>query len=273
MKNVVLGISINFSAMDLKNLILSFREFNKVDDMILFVDPVQLDAMQRVFANYNVQFKPLCFHDIIDTPIHNSRYIKCLEFLIEHNEYKNVFLCDTKDVVFQGNVFNGLEDEFLYLFQEDTGALISDDMEFNGRWIYHAYGPEILQRMNPENIICSGTILGSYNRIVNTLTLLKREMLRIKKEKPELFRDMILDQVIMNYFARIDETTKNDITVKRSGDIVATVGISLIHERLRKDEILMNEKQILVNGCLPHVVHQYDRIPMLKNLFDKQYQF
>lgn len=273
MKNVVLGISINFSVYDLKNLILSFRRFNQEDDMILFVDPQQIPILKSFFAKYNVQFKSLCFHDVCDTPIHNSRYIKCLEYLLDHNEYKNVFLCDTKDVVFQRNVFEDLEGEFLYVFQEDTGAIIYDDMEFNGRWIIHAYDNDTLTKLGGQNIICSGTILGSYDRIVLILTLLKQEMMRIKKERPEIFKGMILDQVIMNRFARLDESTKDLFTVKRSGDIVATVGISLIHDRLRKDEILIGETQILVNGSLPHVVHQYDRIPVLKEMFDKQYEF
>lgn len=272
MKNVLLGISVNFDQFELKNLILSFREFNKEDDMILFVDPKQLETLSEAFKNYDVMFKPLCFHDMCDTPIHNTRYVKCYEFLLEHNEYKNVFLCDTKDVVFQGNPFKDLADDFLYTFQEDSGLRIFDDPTYNGPWIHYAFGPEVLEKIGHNIIICSGTILGSRNRILQLLESVKREMMRIKIENPHAFSNMIMDQGIVNYFARTDEKETYNITVKENGDIVATVGVTLSDSPLKKDTVLMKDTHILVNGREPSVIHQYDRIQYLKVLFDIKYQ-
>lgn len=291
MKNAVIGVSVNFNTNELKNFILSFREINKTDDIILFVDVNNLQNLKESFKNHNVIFKTYHFHELIDTPVHNSRYIKYLEFLSDHNEYKNIFLSDTKDVIFQQNPFDNLPEEYLYFFKEDSGITIGDDYFYNSWWIFASYGPEILNQIGNRNIICSGTILGSYNEILKLLLYVKSEFLRLKKEKPDTFKNTILDQAIINCLGHLNFIQNNNIQLKSNGEIIATLGASLgakvsvpsnfdvnsvdpkhLNPPLPADKIFMNGYNFMINNSIPAVIHQYDRSQLLKEAFNKKYQ-
>lgn len=271
-KNAVIGVSINFNEIQLKNLILSFREVNTVDDLILFVDPAQRPVLEQCFAKYNVIFKSFCFYDIAGTLVHNSRYIKFLEFLSDHTEYKNIFLTDTKDVIFQSDPFENLDGEFLYFFQEDAGVRILDDQSHNAGWLVKAYGPEVLDRIGHYNIICSGTMIGSYGKILKLLESIKREFVKIKTERPDSFSNVILDQAVVNYLSRLDESIVNDSVVKINGDMVATLGIPTSSAFNHTDQVLINGYTIMVNGLVPRLIHQYDRNEILRNLYHERYK-
>jgi hypothetical protein len=271
-KNAVIGVSINFDENQLKNLILSFREVNIVDDLILFVDPLQRPVLEYHFSKYNVIFKSFCFYNVASTIVHNSRYFKCLEFLSDHTEYKNIFLTDTKDVIFQSDPFEDLDGEFLYFFQEDAGVSILDDPGHNAWWLASAYGPEVLDQIGNYNIICSGTILGSYKRILKLLETVRREFLKIKVERPDTFSNTILDQAVINYLSRLDTDTVTDSTVKANGDIVATLGIPTSNQFSHTDQVMINGYSIMVNSHLPRILHQYDRNEILRNLYHERYK-
>lgn len=270
-KNAVIGVSVNFDEYQLKNFILSFREVNIHDDLIMFVVPEQIPVLETCFYKYNVIFKPFCFADILGTKIHNARYIKVLEFLYEQTAYKNIFLSDTKDVIFQYDPFRNLESEFLYFFQEDTGIKYRDELEYNGGWIREGYGQAVLDSMLDYNIICSGTILGSYSRVIKLLVSVKDEFVKIKTERPSVFASVILDQAVVNYICRMNEEISNISTIKHNGDIVATIGVSLNNDFPSLDKVSMNKYHILLNDLDPSIIHQYDRHPMLKEIFDKKY--
>lgn len=277
-KNLVIGVSVSFNQYQLKNFILSFREHNKIDDIILFVDSINLPILKEFFIDYNVIFKTYNFYEFVETPVHNTRYIKYLEFLSDCTEYKNIFLSDTKDVIFQANPFENLPDEFLYLFKEDSGTKISDDYYYNSWWIHSAYGPEMLNTIGGNNIICSGTILGSYNEIIKLLVLINEEFTKIKKDKLDVFKNTILDQAIVNYLGYMILRDNKNVTLKPSGDVVGTLGATLgavpgdAGTLPATDSILMNGYSIMINSLIPAIIHQYDRHTGLKSLFDNKYQ-
>lgn len=276
MKNVVLGVSVNFHPMMMKNLVLSFREVNQVDDLVLFVDSINLPEMKRLYEKYNVKFFSYHLHEIVDSPIHNTKHIKFLEYLEDNSKYKNVFLTDTKDVIFQSDPFKNLPDNSLFVFQEDSSFRIGDDRYNNSWWIATAYGVDILSQIINNNIICSGTILGSYNKIVEFMLQIKNEILKLRKENHDVFKGMILDQAIVNYLCRLNEKTIQNVTIKENGNIIGTLGIStsqsVTEESQQRDEILINGHILMVNKKIPAILHQYDRDPILKRIYHEKYQ-
>lgn len=276
MKNVVLGVSVNFKPSELKNLILSFREVNQTDDLVLFVDETNLSSAKKVYEKYNVKFFSYHMHEIVNSPIHNTRHIRFLEYLLDNPEYKNVFMTDTKDVIFQHNPFENLPEESVLVFQEDAGYKIEDDPGVNAWWIERAYGTDVYNQMKTNNIICSGTILGSYNKIVDFLRVVKNELVRLKRENHDVFVGMILDQAIVNWMCRLHPTVSKEVSVKTNGDMVATLGITTSQVISGKpqpiDEVLINGHHMMVNKKIPSIIHQYDRNEILKKLFDTKYQ-
>lgn len=277
-KNALVGVAVNFNKDAVKNFILSFREVNQKDDLILFVDSTNLPIFQEVFADKNIKFAQFKYYEFIDTLIHNARYLEYLEFLLDNPQYNNILFADTKDVVFQSNPFDNLHDEFLYFFKEDSGIKIGDDYYNNSWWIYAAYGNEILYKIGYNNIICSGTILGSYNEMIKFLERFKNELLQIKKRDQHIYQNVILDQAIVNYLGHLGLVNEPNIFLKQNGDIIATVGATLNNvddDRVKSlDTISINgyTRTVAVNNKIPAVVHQYDRDVVLKNMFDEKYQ-
>lgn len=274
MKNAVIGISINFKPSDIKNFILSFRQVNQRDDIVLFVDAGNIDLLKKAFVNYGVTFKNFYFHEFVDTPIHNTRYVKYLEFLMDHDEYSHVFFCDTKDVIFQRDPFVNLPRNYIWLFQEDSGIKIADDVLCNSWWIYAAYGQNALNALALYPIICSGTIMGSRPQMLELLQYYKAQLSQIKQENFDAFKNTILDQAIVNVFARSQHPLNQVVEIKVNGDTVGTLAASLGSHRLPPpaDQILINDTTIGVNSFIPSIIHQYDRAPVLKDLYDQKYQ-
>lgn len=275
MTNVVLGVSVNFKPIELKNLILSFREVNREDDLVLFIDDVNLSDAKKLYENYNVKFYAYHMHEIVTSPIHNTRHIRFLEFLLDNPQYEKVFMTDTKDVIFQHNPFESMPHDGVFVFQEDSNFRIVNDQNVNAWWIKRAYGEEVYNLMKSYNVICSGTILGSYQEIVIFLKAVKNEIKRIKNDDRDVFVGMILDQAIVNWMCRLHPVFSNDVFIKENGDIVATLGVTTsttMNEIHQRDEVLIKEYSLMVNKRIPSVLHQYDRNDTLKKLFDAKYQ-
>jgi hypothetical protein len=269
-KNLLLGTSINFTQENLKNFIISFREFNQVDDCVLFIDEVNKEISDEFFKKYNITTYSFTSYKFIDTPIHNARYVNYLDFLSNNTQYDHIFLADTKDVVFQKNIFENLPEEYLYLFQEESAFKVKDDPTYNAFWIYSAYGPEVLQNFLEQNVICSGTILGSYNEIMSLLKAINQEFLKIKQNSKEVFHHTILDQAVVNYLGR---TMNNpNLRIKSNGDIIATVGVTLDWKH-STDQVLINGPHLLLNHMEPAAIHQYDRNETLKNTYTARFNY
>ena len=53
MKNLVLGTALGYGIYELKNFVLSFREHNKVDDVVLLVD-LRISEDTKTFLKINI---------------------------------------------------------------------------------------------------------------------------------------------------------------------------------------------------------------------------
>ena len=269
-KNLVLGTSVNFNIHQLKNFIMSFRAVNQVDDCMFFIDPVNKELYSDFFKQYNVITHSFILDKFVDTPVHNTRYIAYRHFLANNDQYQNIFLADTKDVVFQTNIFENLPEEFLYLFQEDSNFKFKNDSYANSYWLYTAYGNEVLHSFLEENVICSGTILGSYKEIVNLLELVNQELYKVKQNNPDGFKTTILDQAVVNFIGRRVLNSNPNVKVKVNGDMIATVGVTL-NSDISTDKVLINGSSLICNNMYPAIIHQYDRNEVLKNIYDTKF--
>ena len=270
-KNAVVGVAVNFNLSNIRNFVLSFREVNKIDECILLIDTEHIDEMTEFLKDNNVTALRYEFHQFANMRPHNSRYIAYLELLSNRVDLKNIFLADTKDIIFQMNPFENLPEEFIYFFEEDAGIKLVDDQSCNSYWLDVGYGREITQTIWHNNIICSGTILGSHGEIIKFLNIMKQQMLEIRQRNPNGFRDVILDQAIVNYLVRTDASSSLKKEIKRNGDIVATLGISMCETRAL-DKVTMKQYELMVNHFYPAILHQYDRYPMFLQMFNTKFK-
>ena len=98
-----------------------------------------------------------------------ERYKIYLEFLKE-KKYKNILLCDSRDIYFQDNPFNFNFSKSINFFLEDY---LIKDCPFNSNWIIKPMVKKYEQVSN-KTILCSGTVLGNYENIKEYLFLMKK---------------------------------------------------------------------------------------------------
>lgn len=116
------------------------------------------------------------------------------KFLLRHpGEYRSVFLTDLRDVCFQGNPFVKTFPGDLRVFLEEPGHTLGS-CAVNSRWLTELYGREVLGELSQKPIICSGTILGDYDRILGYLDAF---LLSLRDAKSVM--RMGMDQGIHNY--------------------------------------------------------------------------
>ena len=268
-KNAVLGVSLGLSLDSVNPFINSFLEHNSRDDLILFVDQPTSDKLKNL-SNPRVQvvvFNPS--EHTSETRVNNSRFLAYPEFLNKNREkYHNIFLTDVRDVIFQGNIFENLPSNFLYFFTEDSGILINQEKN-NSKWIIEDYGQEILEKIGNNNIVCSGTVLGDIDSIIDFLQVLLKEFKHIEESNPEIYKVGYLDQGVFNYIAY--DLTKPNFKNQPNGSIIGTLCLSSL-SKYAKDKIDIQNDKVTINGIIPAVVHQYDRNKRVFDFLTKKYK-
>ena len=265
--NLVIGVAFNINSVDIKRFVSSFRKFNKDDEMALIINQEVYNNLKNFFIKNNVKIIINESYKIIDIIANSYRYYLYEDYLKNNLIYKNILLTDTRDVIFQGDPFTSLPQDFLYLFKEDSAVLINDD-EYNSFWLKYFYGDEVFEQIKNNNIICSGTILGSQNNIMEIIGTFNKEILRFKREQRTDLKTHTPDQGILNFLC--NQPSKNAYELKNSGDIIGTVGCS-ISKSISSDKITSDSEFIYVNGNKPAVIHQYDRSAQLSEMISKLY--
>ena len=154
-KNLVLSAAIGYNFDQIKNFIISLRKYfsgevhiiidkneNKLEQEILKYD---CKSIKTSINKKRIQFK---------------RYKIYLEFL-KDKKFDNILLCDSRDIYFQNDPFKYDYKKTINFFLEDH---IIKDCPYNSNWILKTYGKSKFDMMSKKTILCSGTVLGNYNK-------------------------------------------------------------------------------------------------------------
>jgi hypothetical protein len=271
MKNVVIGTALNYGVEQIKNFVLSFRKFNIDDDIILVCNSAQFKTLEDFANKFNLKLEN--GEDLSKIPIHvvASRFLKYVEILNNNKNYKHILLADIRDVFFQSNPFENLPDnDYLYAFTEDPAVTIEIE-KYHISMISRLFGEDELKRFAGKKIICSGTILGTNNKLFDWLNIFAHYLVQIQKANPAICRKMLLDQVIANHIFYFQENGKAT-EVKNNGDIVGTIGHCITHPN-HSGDMKLEDDVIYLDGKIPAIIHQYDRSPELFDHFSKVYSY
>ena len=243
-------------------------------EMIMIVDPNSTDKKIKYLEDSNITVKYFSSASFIPTSIHNSRYFQYLDILLELREkYDRVFHCDTRDVAFQGNVFEEIKakskEEDLFVNEEDSKFNLSEP--FNQKMLIANYGIEIADELSSNRILCSGTTLGSCQMMINYIKILISTRSMLKFQAMGRVISQCGEQGPYNYIFH-----KNLInhTKLENGVGVATLGLT--HSN---DVNILEDGRLSVYGKMPSVIHQWNRFyckkPLLtehySNLYNKNY--
>ena len=250
-KNLILSAAIGYNFHQIEFFIKSLRKH--YNEKICFIIGYKDKDLEYGLKKYNC--------DIIKTKINKKtiqfRRYEIFSNYIENKNFKNILLCDARDIYFQENPFKYNFEGLINFFLEDYKI---GKCPYNSNWIIKTYGKLEFEKISDKTILCSGTVLGKFEKIQEYLNLMKSHIAKFKyKKKLKYFLTLRTDpegrgcdQGHANYIVH-KEIIKNVKFYSNSKGPVATV--------FYLSKINFNEESKLINelGKPYLLVHQYDK--------------
>ena len=246
MKNLVLGVAKGYDWHTLEPFVNSFKKNCPSAELVFFVDDVSEFTRDKLIRKGVIVEK---FPDGLDGIPNNTRWKVFLDFLEVHgDEYEQIFITDTRDVIFQSDVFEqfaglsnwlGCVTEVGDIRGSTTGNTI------NYEWIVSCFGKDEAEKIADQKVICCGTVIGS----AAEMKILCRELWKILAHKTT----DVFDQAVMNCLAYNGLLPiENLLEIAFDDGAIFTNGL-IMNNATRGDFILRSD------GGIPAVVHQNDR--------------
>ena len=260
MKNIVMTCCINYNYKIFERFIGSLFDSTDNIDLVIFIGENDVEHILKLKKTYeNI------IYSIIDNKnIHivNYRFYLYYDFLNKNkNNYNYIFICDSRDVLFQKNIFNHsiLSSKYdLYIFEEESQNITIDKCKFNSLYIQKS-GLDINDLVYNKPILCVGTILGNENGIMEYL---EKFVYILLNEVEEENRSYYGTDSGINYKIIYGDLLKNiNIYIcKNNEKLVYTMAFPNYLNQIDYSILLNNKQQICYNGDVCCCVHQYDRL-------------
>jgi len=236
--------------------------FDSVDDnvkLMIFIaknDEIHIKNLLDLYNNI--------IYKIVDnenTHIVNYRFKMYYDYLKVNQNYDYIFLCDSRDVLFQNNIFTHpliTNNHDLYIFEEESANITIDKCPFNSLYITKS-GLSIQNIVQNKSILCVGTLLGNYKGIMSYLNCFNDILYNTVQIKN---REYYGTDSGVNYYIIYGNLLKdiNIFTCKNSDKLVYTLAFPNYLGLFDKNKILNDNKQICYKNELVYCVHQYDRL-------------
>ena len=238
-----------------------FDNINNVK-LIVFItknDEKHINKIKNIYSNNNIEYILI---DIKDIHIVNLRFKLYYDYLLKNkNIYNLIFLCDSRDVIFQKNIFihpiitNNYD---LYLFEEESPNITIDKCQFNSLYVKKTQ-LNISNLVKNKNIICVGTILGNYKGIINYLyhfnNILDNEIPNCQKNLYGVDSGINYKIIYSNLLDNI-----NILFCTNKNFLVYTMAFPIYLNLINYEKLLNNNNQIMYNNNISYCIHQYDRL-------------
>lgn len=250
-KNIILSAAVGYNFNQIEFFIKSLRKY--YDGEICIIIDYKNYALDESLKKYNCKTIKT---NINKKTIQFKRYEIFSKYL-ENKKFNNVLLCDARDIYFQENPFKFDLSGSINFFLEDHPI---NECPYNSNWIMKTYGKVEFKKISNKTILCSGTVLGKFEKIKEYLNIMNKhiEKFKYKKRFKYLFTFRTdpegrgCDQGHANYIVH-NELIKEVKFHSNSIGPFATV-FYLKNIRFNKNSMLVNENED------PYLlVHQYDK--------------
>ena len=263
MKNLVMSSAGGFDWLILEPFITSFAKHVKNTDLVLFLDDISDFTLERLknCGKESLKIEPFIYTDMNSIGI--ERYENFKRYVDAYgDEYAQIFITDTRDVIFQGDVFDDFRSysNFLcYSTEADDIRGSKRGSRLNYMWLRECFGKEEADKLLDKRIVCAGSALIGTPREVKIF--LEKLLALRDPTKKTAFDQASFNYLIHNNLVPIENLFESDVV---SGAIYTNALID--DNKIRGDKILRGD------GGVPSVVHQYDRHDNLVELVDKIYR-
>lgn len=171
--------------------------------------------------------------------------------------YDNVLCCDSRDIYFQSNPFH-------YKFKKDINFFLEDfvikNCPYNSNWLLKCYGKKEYDKIKNEIILCSGTVIGKKEKMLEYFNLMNKHIEKYKYKKS--FKYLITlrrdpegrgcDQAHANYI--VNNKLINDMSLNTNANGPIATVFYLKNFNFDKNFDLINSQHEPYS-----IVHQYDK--------------
>ena len=184
---------------------------------------------------------------------HFVRWIAYERFLTLNRSYRQVFLSDVRDVVFQAPLFDHEPENRVSLFEQDeTYGTPGCDTQ----WYRDAWGEAALAKVIGKKAVCIGTILGTPREVLSMVT----EFCAFFRRQPYSG----VEQCVFNYMIHNELMRTPYRVVENVRGPVATLANYIAHDATETRDGYVRRA---ADGTIIPAVHMYDRWPDTKALY------
>jgi hypothetical protein len=250
-KNLILTAAVGYNFQQIELFIRSLRKY--YSEKICFIIGYKDFELEKYLKKYNCS---IIKTKISKKQIQFKRY-EIFQKYLKNSNFNNVLLCDARDIYFQENPFKFNYEGKINFFLEDHPI---KECPYNSNWIVKTYGKKEFEKISNKTILCSGTVLGEFEKIKEYLNIMKSHISKFKyKKRLKYFLTFRTDpegrgcdQGHANYIVH-KELIENIKFYSNSVGPIATV--------FYLNKIIFDENSKLINE-LGHpylLVHQYDK--------------
>lgn len=260
MNKVIIGTAFNYSYQHIELFLQSLNSFYD-GTVVLFsnrnikIPNTRIDVVVEYWNPERDKSRlPVAFNDVI-----NFRHYLYHDFLKSNKAIDAVMLSDVRDVVFQSDPFDMLNDKITVAVEDNT----IEGCAINSNWMKSIFGEEYFTKVALQRIICAGTTIGTYQSILayeeEMITLLEKWHNGLDSGE----KNMVIDQAIHNYWCT-DHKDNLIFSDNESGSIL-TMG--------HTQNFAFNREGQLVNSLgKPYAaIHQFDRVKWMERIFQERF--
>lgn len=293
-KDLIIGGASNYNWDQLKYWVNSIKKTGFKGDIVLVVTNMSGDTVKKltdenvlVYA-YGKQDENGNIVNQSQNAPHVERFIFIWDFLRKNKDtYRYVVVTDTRDVIFQKDPTDFLKSNLsANSIVASSEGLEYKDEPWGNKNLMDTFGPLVYDEMNGELIYNVGTIAG-YSEEVRDL-LLQIFFQSVNRPIP------IVDQAVYNFLISmhpyrgevlftnnnsgwaIQLGTTEQAILSGAGDIgqIIKQNPHMIddYRKVYQDIQPVVKNGLVTNGYTPyHIVHQWDRVPAIKEIVEKTY--
>ena len=262
-KNLIIGGFTNYGIDQLKPWVISAKEVAGDNDVVLVYGNATDETLDWL-VEQNVVIVPMLQAQNI--PIHVLRFLSIYEYLDKHWQfYDYVVTTDVKDVYFQADPFKFLVDRKLVIASE---GLKYKDEPWGNENLFQAYGPYVYEKFKDNEIFNVGTFGGKSEYVKDMVFHIFTNGIN----RPIPICDQAVFNVLLNTQPFKDIATKTIQWAAELGTIMDPSKIEQFKPNLLCDEPIWEDGKLKYSdGLVFPIVHQYDRVPVLKKFVQEKY--
>ncbi|KAL0021043.1 hypothetical protein WJX77_012162 [Trebouxia sp. C0004] len=167
--NLVIGYAGGYTYEVLKPLIIGFLINVKEGALVLLTPSGLVPGLPPRFTKRVIVQKhemPTHFPEEAVPHAVSLRFYVVQAFLKQIQHTGKAFICDSRDVFIQRDMFEAFDDDYLHFPRESGGYRIRGPFSQNANWITQCYGRDTLDALGGHYVLNSGTFLGPSRLLV-----------------------------------------------------------------------------------------------------------